>query len=240
MAVVGLILAVATGRPVLARTNATFLRGGDEVTGTDLIASPTAWAFVPHWQRAVVSWIVVASIIATFQPSWLAVVGFVIAVVLIVVFASYRHGKITHYRNIVIPTYLELSRYIGTPVDDSPRLWITIPDGFAEDREAVIRLLLPRNFRRKEPEMRAIEQVIIARFGPQWRPQWFLPTHVEWSRSGAAAYPSLVSLQNLKPPSSGPGAEPVQESSGPGVEWSGYGPRTPTVGRTKSTEPDQG
>jgi hypothetical protein len=206
MEILSVLWRFVTGAPLdgRRRTDATFLHAG---TSGIRVGRASAWSLLPGWQRA--SWRLGAcsgfAVLSAASARW-PVATRVASVLLILAAAAYGvrralpvYRRWNHTRTVVKPLHDALSPAMGMGRNGRrPDTWLHVPEDYADDPDAVIRIDLPAHW---ADTGRGLVKIASTRLGgSDWEPRWHLAggrPYVELKRETPP--PALVDFAALRP-----------------------------------------
>jgi FtsK/SpoIIIE family len=160
-----------------ARSDATFLAAGTTgAPGYWGSGRPSRWAMLAGWQRAGIRLTVLATLVGLVR--WRHITEWVLALVAGPllgyigwrVWAAWRMRQ--HMRDVVIPLYQVLAGYLGTPPDERPEDYLTVPTGWDTDPLAEVVLWYPAGWDPHPGVRDRIEEAITRHLHGQWIARW--------------------------------------------------------------------
>ncbi|MGH3378821.1 MAG: hypothetical protein ACRDP6_29245 [Actinoallomurus sp.] len=203
-----LLLRFSTGAPLgKPRTDATLWTAGENKVGGDSFwhrAEPTAWAYLPGWQRAVVRWTPFGTAAAWWcwpvATEWTVVVVGAAGLGLWINHLYQALQVRRHRRTIEAPLAVALAPILAVP-ERSAAAALAIEYGFEDTKggEPVGYLELPAHFHADADQRNRTEKLFEARLGIECDFRWRTsktPMHLEITR--APVPPDLVTLAEVR------------------------------------------
>lgn len=159
------------------RSDATFFaRGTEGIGGYWSGGRASRWAMLAGWQRSAIR--LAAAALAVGLVRWPHATGWVLALaggpaLGAAAWRSYVAMRLRrHRREVVIPLYAVLSSYLGTPAEERPELYLSVPVAWDRDPDAVVRITYPAGWD-PQPALRdRIEEAISRHLPGSWDVRW--------------------------------------------------------------------